>query len=158
MHSRGRNFPSVQPFKLMVQMEIKLATSSRRVLLDLFPSSDTRQPLMPAEVALACQQFRLTSQGAATVVPPAPAPPLGHGAGDAAPAHGAAAMADVGASPADVARARSALRMIGQPLPNPAPDPAAESQATAIRLLWQASLRRDKPHMVILADPTAPED
>ena len=159
MHSRGRTPPFVQPSRpMMVQMEIKRATSSRRVFLDLFPSTDTRRPLTPTDVALACQHFLLASQGAATVDPSAPAPPPGQGAGDAAPARGAAAMANVGASPAEIIRARSAQGVIGQPPPIPAPDPVAESQVAAISQLRQASERQDKPHMVILADPTAPAD
>ena len=67
-------------------------------------------------------------------------------------------MADVGASQADVARARSVLAMVAQPPPPPALDPAAASQAAAIAQLRKASTRQDRPHLVILADSAVPAD
>ena len=157
MHSRGRALPPVIPSKEMVQIEIKCASSSRRILLDLFPSPDTRQPLTPTGVRLACQQFLLSAQGSEVMAPPAPTPPPGRGAGDTAAAQNATTVANVGANPADVARARSVLAMVTQP-PPPALGPVAASQAAAISQLKTASTRRDKPHLVILADSAVPAD
>jgi hypothetical protein len=74
-----------------------------------------------------------------------------------AAAQGATA-ATVGANPADVARARSALAMIAQPPPAPVLDLVAASQAEAIIRLQTASTRQDRPHVVVLADPAAPDD
>ena len=106
---------------------------------------------------LACQQFLLSAQGSEVMAPPAPTPPPGQGAGDSAAAQNATTVAGAGANPADVARARSVLAMVTQP-PPPALDPVAASQAAAISQLKAVSTRRDKPHLVILADSAVPAD
>ena len=129
-------------------MEITCATSSRRVLLDLFASQDTRPALVPAQVALACQRFLLASRGAAAVDPPAPTPPPVKGTGDAESAHGATAMALTGAGPADDTQ--------GQTPPAPALDPVTVAKAGAISQLRAASSHQDKPHVVVLAGASAP--
>ena len=67
-------------------------------------------------------------------------------------------MANVGASPAEVARARSALAMVAQPPPPPALDSVAASQAAAISRLRTVSTRQDRPRLVVLADWAAPAD
>ena len=155
--SRGRTPPLMAPSKEMVQIEVGCATSSRRILLDLFPSQDTRQSLTPIGVVTACRQLLLSAQGSEVMAPPAPTPPPGQEAGASAAAQNAATAAGAGATPADVVRARSVLAMVAQP-PPPALDPAAASQKVAISRLKAVSTRRDKPHVVILADSAVPED
>ena len=145
------------PSKEMVQIEIGCAISSRRILLDLFPSPDTRQSLTPNGVLTACRQFLLSAQGSEVMAPPAPTPPPGQGAGAPAAAQNATTVTGAGANPADVVRARSVLAMVAQP-PLPALDPVAASQAVAISQLKEVSTRRDKPHLVVLADSAVPAD
>ena len=134
----------------MVQIEVGCATSSRRILLDLFPSQDTRQSLTPIGVVTACRQLLLSAQGSEVMAPPAPTPPPGQEAGASAAAQNAATAAGAGATPADVVRARSVLAMVAQP-PPPALDPAAASQKVAIsRLKAEVNFEQERNATVLL--------
>ena len=81
-HDRAPHGP---PVRRMIQMEITCSTSSRRILLDVLRSRDTRAPLVPKEVALACQRFVMAAHGR-TVTGQGTPPPLAVGTDAAAAA------------------------------------------------------------------------